>query len=63
MGATPDAEFYGRMRRKHLQHRPLMARYWDLVGGMGAQPERSEPTPEWQGIEAAAVAKLKALPN
>lgn len=63
MGATPDAEFYGRMRRKHLQHRPLMARYWDLVGGMGAQPERSEPTPEWQWIEAAAVAKLKALPN
>lgn len=63
MGVTPDAAFYARMRRKHLQHRPLMARYWDLVTVLGAQPERTEMTPEWRWIEAAGMIKLKALPH
>jgi DNA-binding transcriptional MerR regulator len=60
-GSKADAAFYSQMRRKHLQHRPQMKRYWELVGVLGGLAGRSEPTEEWLWIEAAAVHRLRKV--
>jgi DNA-binding transcriptional MerR regulator len=58
-GVEADSAFFARMRRKYLQHQPLMRRYWTLVGTMGGLPDKSAPSPESVWIEAATRHRLK----
>jgi len=61
-GIEADALFYARMRRKYLQHRPVMRRYWTLVGAMGGLSGLSEPSPETVWIEEATGHRLRGRP-
>jgi DNA-binding transcriptional MerR regulator len=60
-GISPNAEFFSRMKRKHLQHRPQMQRYWELVGMIGGEPGNPGPSAAWQWIESAAMLRLGAI--
>lgn len=56
-GTEPTPETLERLGRKHLEHRPNMRRYWELVSALNGLP-RSEPTAEWQWIDRAASNRL-----
>jgi hypothetical protein len=59
-GISPNAEFCSPMKRKHLQHRPRMQRYWELVGMIGGEPRNPGPSAASQWIESAAMLRPAA---
>lgn len=50
----PDAEYWGRMKRKEFAHKAKTRRYWDLVHTIGGLRNKSEPDPAWLWIGDAS---------
>lgn len=65
-GIEPTDDYFARMRRKHLQHRQTLKRYWDLVskvGGLNSAARtagNSEPSSEWLWIDKATMHRFAA---
>lgn len=58
-GQEPDADYLGRMKRKHFEHEPNTRRYWQLVHILRGMPDRGTPEPEGLWIDRAMRAVLK----
>ncbi|GLK76059.1 MerR family transcriptional regulator [Methylopila jiangsuensis] len=54
----PTPETMAQLRRKLIDHKPAMYRYWSLVATLNGLPGRSTPTPEWLWIDRAAAMVL-----
>lgn len=48
MRVPADAQFIARMRRKHLEHKPQIARYWELVTALGGLRGAKDRRENWQ---------------
>ncbi len=57
IGANTE-EAFDRLRRKQLEHRPNMKRYWALVSILKGLPGQSDPTAEWLWIGRAASSRF-----
>lgn len=57
-GGEPGPGERARLRRKLLEHKPNLERYWKLVQTLNGMPGRGEPAPEWFWIDRAAKLRL-----